>query len=121
MQGMEPKMTIEDKVKAYEMRLQGYTLQEIADRFHVSRQRIQALLPGKVKERNLNFKVVYPNLRTFFKEHEVREKDLSQALGVSRNTMGKWMRGAETMPKRAIDKLLAFTGMTYEEAFQRED
>lgn len=118
---MEAKMTIEDKVKAYEMRLQGYTLQEIADRFHVSRQRIQALLPGKVEERNLNFKVVYPNLRTFFKEHEVREKDLSQALGVSRNTMGKWMRGADCMTKSGIDKLLSFTGLSYEEAFAKEE
>lgn len=118
---MEPKMTIEDRVKAYEMRLQGYTLQEIADRFHVSRQRIQVLLPGKVEERNLNFKVVYPNLRTFFKEHEVLEKDLSQALGVSDAAVRKWMKGADCMTKSGIDKLLAFTGMTYEEAFQRED
>lgn len=42
-------MTIDQKVDAYRMRLEGATLQSIADTFGVSKERIRQILPGEGK------------------------------------------------------------------------
>ena len=46
-------MTKEQKLKMYEMRLDGYTLQEIADEFGVSRQYVDQVIPSNGRSRNM--------------------------------------------------------------------
>lgn len=47
-------MTNDEKVEAYRMRLEGATLQEVADRFGVTREWIRVLIPAPEKKERKN-------------------------------------------------------------------
>ena len=58
-------MTYADKQKVLEMRLEGYTIQDIADEFGVSKQNISQFLNTlcKEKRRYKRCNCIYPGLR----------------------------------------------------------
>ena len=56
-------MTKEEKIDAFTMRLDGYTLQEIGDKYGLTKERIRQILEKSCKnERNTMKNYVYPNL-----------------------------------------------------------
>lgn len=117
-------MTKEQKIEAYAMRLDGLSLQEIADHFGVSKQYIQQMLPTEqLRSRRRNFirKPAYPNLEAWLFKRGISNKDFAEMLEVSAGKVGRIVSGEQGISKSTIDKILAVTGMTYEEAFAKED
>lgn len=118
---MERKLSNKDKAEVYYMRLEGYTLQEIADRFGVTEQAIYNLLPpGAVRRYRSNRKSIYPALSIWMFSNGISANSFAGLVGVSYSTMLKILDGVQTPGKDTIDKILKATGLKYEEAFSTE-
>lgn len=119
---MERKMTKEDKLEACAMRMDGYTLQEIADKYGVSKEYVRLVTPraDRAHRKTPVESCIYPGMAKYIHESRKSYAALGHEMGVSGQNFFRWMTGKVDMPKRFIDKILAHTGMTYEEAFGRE-
>jgi len=76
-----------------------------------------------MQERTFN-KIVYPGLREWFIQSGASIAEAARICRVCPETLGEWLKGGargamtEPMPKHAIDKILDWTGLTYEQAFR---
>lgn len=117
------KLTDEDWAEARAMRANGFTLQEVADRFGVSKQAISKNIPQHYyscqKCRDLG-KIVYPGFRRFMMENRYTVSRLAKACGIRYAALYNALSGKHDPSKTTIDRMLSFTGMTYEEAFGKE-
>lgn len=75
-----------------------------------------------------NLKAVWPGLEKWRLEHNMTIEDIAEAANVNRSTMQLLWNGRCRNEKKqmeygprmsTIDKILALTGLTYEEAFRR--
>ena len=118
-------MTIDQKVEAYRMRLEGATLQSIADKFGVSLERVRQIIPpieGKTWSKDSTWsRCVYPGIGQWLYENRCTYAKLAELVGVPQGTMSRWMNGVHKPSKPTIDKILKVTGMTYEQAFGEGD
>lgn len=119
-------MTREEKIKAFEMRLDGMTFQEIGDHFGVTRQCIEGYLkPNRTRKKPYkNFKCIYPGLKKWMLENCVSVMTMHDDLHLYANhpTLYRFMKGKALPTMDVIKKILAYTGLTFEEAFgQVED
>lgn len=120
---MERKMTNRDRAEAYYMRLNGKSFQEIADQFGVSRQRIHQILNGaceRAPRRNLDT-IIYPAIKNYMKENRLSFSGISRLCGINLWPIINGLCGKNDISKHIIDAILDVTGMTYEEAFKKED
>ena len=120
---MKRKMTNRDRAEAYFMRLEGSSFQEIANRFGVSRQCIQQCLNGlceRTPRRNLDT-IIYPAIKNYMKENRLSFNGFSHSCGISLGSIVGGLCGKNEISKRVIDAILDVTGMTYEEAFKKEE
>lgn len=111
-------MTREEKIKVFEMRLDGYTLQRIANEMGVTRQRIYQIL---YKRPRRGFKSIYPMLNVWMNDNKETYVSLAPKMGMSKYTISQKLQGEKEFKKLEIDRLLSLTGMTYEEAFALEE
>lgn len=119
---MERKLSNKDKAESYYMRLEGYTLQEIADKFGVTKQSICNSLPsGAVRQYRSNKKSIYPALSIWMFSNGISAKSFAGLVGVSYSTILKILDGVQTPGKDTIDEILKATGLKYEEAFSTEE
>jgi uncharacterized protein YjcR len=120
-------MTREQKVEAFTMKLDGASYQKIADKFGVSKQCIQQILIGGSRRNELKKwkrEFIYPNLYTYMIDHEIRTlKDFKDHLGLKiiPAYLGKRLKGMAEFKIDEIQKIIEITGMTFEEAFFKED
>ena len=117
-------MTKEDKIKAFEMRMDGMTFQEIGDHFGVTQQCIEACFKPERKRKpiNRNFKCIYPGLKKWMLENRVSIMKMHDDLHLYDSPLSMY-RNMKTEGMLTIDrikKILAFTGLTFEEAFGEE-
>lgn len=110
-------MTKEDKIKAYAMRLDGASFQQIADEFGVTRQYIHQVItkPGG-RDRPIR-RYIYPNIAIWMHEKRHSAKALAADIQVSQQCITKILKGKGNPSKQTIDRILEVTGMTYEQAF----
>lgn len=118
-------MTNDQKVEAYRMRLEGATLQSIADKFDVSLERVRQIIPP-IEGRSWNLygiqdKCVYPGIAQWLLDNHYTYTKLAELAGVPMATVSRWMNGVHKPNKSAIDKILKATGLTYEQAFGKEE
>jgi hypothetical protein len=124
-------MENKDKVKMFEMSLEGYTLDEIGKSFGIAKERVKRIL-ANVASREAAIKrdcenMLYPNIAKWLKENDVSIKELNVKMG-HRSTnseilkLNKLLHGINTFGMRMgdIKKILDITGMTFEEAFAEE-
>lgn len=115
-------MTIDEKVEAFRMRLEGNTIQEIANRFGVSKQYISKEL--RTERIRSNEKIVnaciYPNIRKFLVQERLTCRGFSNEFGLSYATLYNTLTGKAEPRKKTIDRILECTGLTYEEAFSKD-
>lgn len=120
-------MTIDQKVEMFRLRLEGNTLQEIADRFCITRERVRQILLSTESLRIRTPELpdcVYPNLAKWLNENRYSCSSFAKKVGVCPGTVYKTLRGNDGLRKETIDKILKETGMSYEQAFylpERED
>lgn len=114
-------MTIDEKVEAYRMRLEGSSLREIADKFGVSMERIRQIVPpteGKTWSKDgMWSRCVYPGIGQWLFENRCSYAKLAELIGAPQSSVSRWMNGINKLNKPTIDKILDVTGMTYEQAF----
>lgn len=115
-------MTHENKRVVLEMRLAGYTLQEIADEIGTTRQNVSLFLRSLATERRKGFKpfrCVFPGLKAWMYKNRVSITQLIDDVKVFNGyqTLYRRMKGELDFTLSEIKAILAYTGLTFEEAF----
>lgn len=119
---MERKLSNKDKAEAYYMRLEGHTLQEIADKYGVTKQALSQFLPhGLNKYENYAKGCIYPAIARWMIKNKMSYLSLSKSTGVNNVTLRVALSGKSSPTKFTIDGILKVTGLTYEEAFSTEE
>lgn len=114
-----------------EKRKQGMRLQEIADEFGVSRQCVaQALYDHGCTDRFLRYReaeCAYPEMRTWLNDNRITREAFGRIISKASSYGGGWHKacqkkldGTLQFKQGEIDRLLAASGMTYEQLFRRE-
>ena len=99
------------------LREQGMTYDAIAKRYGVTRQAVQDSI-SRHKNRTTYIKpttVIFPGLRQWMTEHHVRVAELERRTG-------RHLRqalSAGRISNQSNERILAATGLTYEQAFRR--
>ena len=115
-------MTREQKIDAFTMRIDGYTYQEIADKYTVTKQYIQQMLyyictkSGVIRKR-----YVYPNIYEWMEQNDVTQFKLAKTLGISQKTISSCLTGKFEPSMKFIKLVLKETGMTFEKAFEKAE
>jgi len=99
------------------LREQGMTYDAIAKRYGVTRQAVQdSISRQKTPPPYINpATVIFPGLRQWMTEHHVRVAELERRTG-------RHLRqalSAGRISNQSIERILAVTGLTYEQAFRR--
>ena len=114
-------MTREEKIDAFTMRLDGYTLQEIGDKYGVSRERIRKMLAQVTTESGISRKnYIYPNISDWMIDNNVKQSDLSKKLGCAQNTISSYLTGKREPTFSFINLMLELTKMPYEVVFSKD-
>lgn len=120
-----------DREKAAQMRRDGATYEEIGAVFGVSRERIRQVLKNQVRTRKCSTdmeKIVYEGLYNYLMDNpKMTYPALSMAMfgggdTKTNNKLRHLLHGKNCMiSKRSLDRLMALTGMTYEQLFKLRD
>lgn len=117
-------MNREQKIAAFAMRIDGYAYQEIANKMGTSRQSVRDCLHESIsfdsRNTRLSARCVYPNILKYMRDHKMNLSSLANAAGLTPRGVSRILEG-ENLTKTSIDKILKATGMTYDEAFWREE
>ena len=114
-------MTREEKIDAFTMRLDGYTLQEIGDKYGLTRERIRQMFAAVTTESGISRKnYIYPNISDWMIENNVTQYDLSKKLGCQQTTISSYLTGKRNPSFSFINLILELTKMPYEVAFSKE-
>lgn len=112
------------------MRLDGYTLNEIAEKYGVSKQCVQQHLSAlagnqKPRPRGVDEKIIYPNLAKWITENRIAKYELSHMIGLAKNMntaqINKRLYGESEFSMTEIKKLLEITGKTFEYLFAEKE
>lgn len=122
-------MTTEQKLKAVEMREQGFTLQQIADELGYSRQNVCQQLRKLGIERGSvkNIKtIIYKGLADWMIKNDMSINMLAMKIykkyyNTTCNNLIKKLRGERVITMQEIKKILEVTGMTFEECFEERE
>lgn len=114
-------MTREQKIDAFTMRIDGYTFQEIADKYSVTKQNIQQMLYSIcTKSGIIRKRYIYPNILEWMEQNGATQSKFAEALGVAQNTISGYMTGRLDPSMKFIKLICKETGMTFEKAFEKE-
>ena len=112
-------MTKAQKLEAYKMRLEGMTLQSIADKFGVTREYIRQITPLAGPSHRTGY--AFPNIAKWLHTEGIYNYEFADMLGVSGATLGSWLLGKTEPSLYAIRKIIEVTGMPFEVAFAVEE
>lgn len=111
-----------------EERKNGATIKETAEKYGVSFSCVSSLTATRKLSQFKPFKpsqIIYPNLRSWMNYNEVSISELVRRFGGSQSTatknkFGDFFKGRKELTRDAIEKIMAVTGMTYEQLFWQE-
>lgn len=118
-------MTNEQILEMVSMRLNGASVREIKEKTGATDKDIKAYLPRALAySRNTRVdeaigKIVYPAIREWIIAHGYTLTYAAKLIGTSPATFISASYGGNCT-KENIDKILAVTGLTYEQAFKQE-
>lgn len=117
-------MTREDTLKMMEMRMDGYTLQEVADYYGVTRQCVSQILHRVLSENKnaVRCKCIYPGLANWMLAQGVTAYKMSNELAQFNSVTSFYNRliGKTEFTLSEIKALLKYTNSTFEELFGGE-
>ena len=119
------------KVRDEIMRLygEGLSQEQISRRVGRSKMTIQNVITRgyagieTYHDEHMRRTIIYPGLREWFIDAGATLAEAAEVCETSTTTMAEWLHGGahgnrtEPMRKWCIDRLLAWTGLTYEQAF----
>ena len=107
-------------LKAFEMLLDGATYAEVAEIFGCTRQNVHRKF-SPIMRKNKDPRTVFPGLNRWLYTHRLTKAEFARLLSVPTSTMYYALDGRTEIRKDLIDKILAFTGLTYEEMTAEEE
>ena len=117
-------MTKEEKIDAFTMRLNGYTLQEIGDKYGLTRERIRQMFASITTKSGISRKsyknYIYPNISDWMIDNNVKQSDLSKKLGCAQVTISSYLTGKNPPSFAFINLMLELTKRPYEVVFSKE-
>ena len=114
-------MTKEEKIDAFTMRLNGYTLQEIGDKYGLTRERIRQMFAAVTTESGISRKnYIYPNISDWMIDNNVNQHDLCKKLGCSQSVISYYLTARKPPSFAFINIMLELTKMPYEVAFSKK-
>ena len=121
-------MTRDEKIEAFTMHIDGYSYREIGEKFGVSRQYVEQtlkeILPNRnstVRRTRTSEKCIYSGLSDYIKQNNITMKKLMQVIGISHTTLNAKIIGEREFTITEFNKILEYTGMTFEECFKMKD
>lgn len=110
------------------LREEGKTYQEIGDIFGISKQAVERSIKnaeikfnGRMRKSNVNIEeIIYKGIYQIFKkDSQITVSKLSKILGHERTTVNNFLKNKNTrISIDAIKKLIAYSGMTFDELFE---
>ena len=112
-----------DKIEVFKMRLDGFSYQEIAEKFGVSKQYINQMLQNVISERRNKAvnKIVYPNIANWLKDNECSISEFVIRVGIKRSTLDYKLHGTGKFNSDEIKRILDVTGMKFEECLKMKE
>lgn len=117
---MDRIIKTEDKFEIVRMRAEGNTLQCIADKYNVSRQRIEQILTQILKgnRRKSTDSVKFKALRSWMVQNGYTLADVSSMMPqIPYNSVVRIMHGKQQPSPKFIVNILEITGMPFETIF----
>lgn len=122
-----PKMPSQRNTEILEMHRNGYTYQQIADKYGITRQRAYSVVYNRMmKMKGENFaesvnKVIYPAIRKWMFENRITISGLHRIINpevISDVDIRKFLTEKNRrISIKTLHKILETTGLTFEEAF----
>jgi transcriptional regulator with XRE-family HTH domain len=112
-------MTKQELVKAFEMKVDGFTYEEIGNHYGLSKQRIEQLLKSILVRKVTESK--YPNLSLWIFERYKSYHAFCSSCGFTEVTFRQVMKGQKSPNMTTIKKLIEVTGMSFEELFSEKE
>ena len=116
-------MTNEDRREAFDLRLAGYTWEEIGERLGYAANTVERdLRRCMTRSGQCLDRVVYPALRHYISyHHQGSVSAFCEAVGVSRNRGGAILRGEQPMGEDFLRQAEDRTGLRTNELTRREE
>ena len=117
-------MTQHEIIDMFALRMDGMSLQKIADRYGITKEYVRQLIgtPSGIDCR-VKVKSIYKGLRNWMDSNSISSYRLSNMLSCAENYTGfsRKITGKAALNIREIKDILSVTGMTFEEAFGEEE
>lgn len=118
-----------DRVKMFEMRVNGCTLADIADKYGITRQRVRQILQSNIsngaKMARGREGIIYPNIKKWLKDNDISIVEFAKLLGKEENIKMKThtrlshiLKGKGDFTMTEVRSVLKVTNMTFEKAFE---
>lgn len=108
-------------MEMFQLRVEGYSLQEIGDKFGITGERVRQILSKPVRvARASTIKCVYPAISDYLKCNRISAYQFASRTGITYATLCNTLTGRTNPNKCVINKILSETGLTYEEAFRTD-
>ena len=114
-------MTRKERLRAYSLRLDGYSWRDIARRMDYDESTLRADALYVVRQGPRCPKTRYAALRRYLmRECCGSVSEFARRCGVSRTTMVRILRAEQLPSAYTLEQILDATGLTYDEAFAEE-
>ena len=110
-------MTKEEKIDMFAMRVNGCTLQQVADKYGITRERVRQILFAYTAPRKEKV-YAYPNISHWMEANGVTLSQLADNCKLSYNTVRGYLKGIREPNFIFVQYILKETGMPFEVAFQ---
>lgn len=120
-------MTKEHIIDMFSMRYDGYSLEQIGEKYNVSKQFVEQCIDIRYwKERKMSSKVVYPNIRDWMYHNDCSVRNLGVLMSFSSKTNTSesvriLLYGRREMRTSDIKKIREITGLSLEQIIERDD
>ena len=114
-------MTREQKIEAFAMRIDGYSLEQIAKKFGVTREWIRQMLYKSVSGDNYRRKYVYPEITKWMDKNNFTQQDICKITGYKQNAISSILIGKNQPSLKFISTICDAMQMQPSIVFKRED
>lgn len=113
---IEAKLTKEQIAEIQRKYADGMTQKALAKEYGVSQALIQKRCGGPYRTYSHNY-VKWSGIREYMQKNDVSTRRMSEETGITYPALYYILTGKHDPSKASIDKILNYTGLTYEQAF----
>lgn len=115
-------MTREQKIDMFVMRIDGYTLEDISQKYGISTERVRQILYHAIKDRQTKrrSKCVYPAIKKWMQENRITQFDMAVDVGISQANISQILLGKTRPSFEFCLYICEKTGLPIQEAFLYE-